>query len=325
MVQPGSLDPAQEAARRLQVEKQERQQVPRVVYDQDKGKSKFKAILESKNKPDETKRTSSKKVSDDDEEESSSIFQIAASKAQKANSRPETSELLAHADDTDIPSDEDGDHAKDASSKDKVSITQDPKSKILSAEEVEAQNAKSKVKPYEETKSRDTKGNDSKGDKETQSQLSFASHLTQPNAISNVAAQERIVPPKVREDILKVIEQMTAILETQKLQDRTNITITLKQPPIFEGATLIITEFKQAQKEFNLTFVNLNSPEARALIELKQNQDLLRNSLVERGYNLQKVTVEQKIEGLVASQETEKSRGERDSEGNEDDEDKRFS
>ncbi len=323
MVQPGSLDPAQEAARRLQVDKVERQQVPRIIPEQDKNRSKFKTILESKSKQDD-KRTGTKKVSsDDEEEEHSSIFQIAAAQVQKSSSRPDTSELLG-AEDTEIAS-EDDEKEPISKDKEKVAVTTDPKSKIATSEEIDAQNAKSKVKLYEESKSRDTKGQSSKGDKETGSQGSLAAQFSQINTVSNVSMSEKIVPPKVREDIMKVIEQMTQILETQKLQDRTNITITLKQPPIFEGATLVITEFKQAQREFNLTFINLNNPEARALIELKQNQDLLRSSLIERGYNLQKVTVEQKIEGLIASQETEKSRGERDSEGNEEEEDKRFS
>lgn len=74
---------------------------------------------------------------------------------------------------------------------------------------------------------------------------------------------------------------------------KTTIRVELKLP-IFEGATLEITQYKSAQKEFSLSFHNLTNPEARALITT--HEQTLRTQLLDRGYTLQLVTIEPKLE-----------------------------
>lgn len=105
---------------------------------------------------------------------------------------------------------------------------------------------------------------------------------------------------KAREVLIKLADEMISRLDQITAPDRTDTTITLKHPPLFNGAELVITEFKSSQKEFNVTFTGL-SPDARMLIEVQQNQEALRTALLEKGYTLQMVTIDQKIPGLESS------------------------
>lgn len=100
--------------------------------------------------------------------------------------------------------------------------------------------------------------------------------------------------------LLQLADELAASMKVMQAQDRTETSITLKHPPIFSGVSLIVTEFQSAKKDFNLTFFNLTNPEARALIEMKQNQEALRMALNDRGYNLQMITIEPKMEVKVS-------------------------
>jgi hypothetical protein len=102
------------------------------------------------------------------------------------------------------------------------------------------------------------------------------------------------------QNIASMIEKMVQVITG----DRIETTVTLKEPPMFNGVQLVMTEFKSASKEFNITFNNLTNPEARALIESRVNQDGLRNALVERGYTLHMITIESKPEIRAAGAES---------------------
>lgn len=95
----------------------------------------------------------------------------------------------------------------------------------------------------------------------------------------------------VREALKALVEAIAKSITEEIHPDKTEIKIELKLP-IFEGATLEITEYKTAQKEFNITFHNLTNPVARTLIET--NEQSLRTQLIERGYTLQMVSIEPK-------------------------------
>ncbi len=101
--------------------------------------------------------------------------------------------------------------------------------------------------------------------------------------------------------LMQLVDELATSLKVMAAQDRHETSITLKHPPIFSGVSLIVTEFQSAKKDFNLTFFNLTNPEARALIEMKQNQEALRMALNDKGYNLQMITIEPKMEIKVAS------------------------
>ncbi len=110
-----------------------------------------------------------------------------------------------------------------------------------------------------------------------------------------IAASKQQAPLLQTSDLKALIDQMTKAVTTITSPDQTTTTISLKYPPIFNGASLQITEYDSAQKQFNITFTDL-SPDARRLIESQQNQSNLRQNLIEKGYTIQMITVETPIQ-----------------------------
>lgn len=129
------------------------------------------------------------------------------------------------------------------------------------------------------------------------------------------AAKEASKTSNVREVMLKLAQAMVEEIQQIKKPDQTETTFTLKHPPIFEGIEVKITEFNTSQKQFNVTFSDVNNPTARALIEQQDNQVRLQQALLERGYTMQMVTVEQKIPGLASTETGETKLGGRYDEG----------
>lgn len=114
-----------------------------------------------------------------------------------------------------------------------------------------------------------------------------------------------------RVESIQMIEKLVGSLVQQIKPDKTETTITLKNLPLFKDVTLVLTEYNTSQKEFNLTFYNLTNPEARNLI--LNNQNALRESLIEKGYTLQMLTIEPKIETSAStSEETTSQRGDQE-------------
>jgi hypothetical protein len=64
----------------------------------------------------------------------------------------------------------------------------------------------------------------------------------------------------------------------------------LKQPPAFEGAVVVISEFRG--KEFNLAFYNISNPTALRLVEEASSQASLRDAVKEKGFTLHMITIE---------------------------------
>jgi hypothetical protein len=117
------------------------------------------------------------------------------------------------------------------------------------------------------------------------------SQITQETAVEKAESTQ-----EARRLAIQLAEQMLESLQEITKSDRTEIEMTLRYPPLFEGVTIQITEFNTAKKQFNLTFFNLTNPDARRLVEMQANQAALRNALIERGYTLQLVTIEPKAE-----------------------------
>lgn len=123
------------------------------------------------------------------------------------------------------------------------------------------------------------------------------------------AAKEAAKTSNIREVMLKLAQAMVEEIQQIKQAGQTETTFTLKHPPIFEGIEVKITEYDTSQKQFNVTFSDVNNPTARALIEQQDNQVRLQQALLERGYTMQMVTVEQKIPGLSSTETGETNLG----------------
>lgn len=99
---------------------------------------------------------------------------------------------------------------------------------------------------------------------------------------------------ETRPPILEVIQQTIEALTVLKTREESTITISIKQPPMFAGATIKIVESTTAKNEFNITFDNL-TPEARRLIETQTNQVHLQQALLEKGYTLRNIVIAPEI------------------------------
>ncbi len=93
-----------------------------------------------------------------------------------------------------------------------------------------------------------------------------------------------------RQALFEVIRQATDAITTFVTKHEVRTMITIKHPPLFEGATLTITEYSSAPQQFNITFENL-SPDAQRVVEAVANQQQLKQTLIERGYTIQNVFV----------------------------------
>ena len=98
-----------------------------------------------------------------------------------------------------------------------------------------------------------------------------------------------------REATIQLIDQMVSAMNQVVQTGRTDTTITLQHPPIFQGASIVLTQYESSPKEFNVAFLNLTNPDARLLVEMKQNQENLRTALIERGYTVHMITIEPKL------------------------------
>ncbi len=111
---------------------------------------------------------------------------------------------------------------------------------------------------------------------------------------STDGVQSKISPKTVsliEELINKIVDEVNIL----KVDGRTDMTLTLKHPPMFSGAQITITEFDSAKKEFNIKFENL-SQEAHELISMQSNLDKLQSGMQQRGYNVHIVSANTEIE-----------------------------
>jgi hypothetical protein len=105
---------------------------------------------------------------------------------------------------------------------------------------------------------------------------------------------------------------MVEAITTVANKETTTTTINLKYPPLFEGVSIEITQYSQSPKDLNVTFHNL-TPDARVLIEMGDNQAMLRQNLIDKGYTLQLLTIESDVRsdrgGIITAKSDAETRG----------------
>jgi hypothetical protein len=79
-----------------------------------------------------------------------------------------------------------------------------------------------------------------------------------------------------------IAAQIISRIQVLRQEGQVDTTVTLKNPPILEGAQLTITTNDHAQKEFNIKFSSL-SPEAKVFLDRKLNEDSLTQTLESKG------------------------------------------
>ena len=110
-------------------------------------------------------------------------------------------------------------------------------------------------------------------------------------------------PVEVKKNLQSLINQMIEKVSEMTLSGKTDTSITLKNPPIFEGANIILTSFDSAKGEFNIAFENLTQT-AKNILDLKANKDSLVLALEQKGYTVHIVTTTTLIETRIPTSET---------------------
>lgn len=108
----------------------------------------------------------------------------------------------------------------------------------------------------------------------------MAAATNQPATVSNAAPATSVLPVK---NIQEIIDQLVSRVYEIKDTGRTDTTITLKHPPLFAGADIVVTAYDSAKGEFNISFQNLTQAAKNAL-DMQVNRDSLLLSLEQKGY-----------------------------------------
>jgi hypothetical protein len=107
-----------------------------------------------------------------------------------------------------------------------------------------------------------------------------------------VEAKQQQLPTSTIKDL---ITQMVEKVEEMKADGKTETTVTLRNPPLFSGATLTVTSFDSARGEFNVSFENLRN-EAKALMDMAPNREALHQALIDKGYTVHIITTTTLVE-----------------------------
>lgn len=103
------------------------------------------------------------------------------------------------------------------------------------------------------------------------------------SAISGAVQQGAAASSSQMAEMRDLIDQVIDKIYTLKSNGQTDTVITLKNPPVFAGADLVISAFDQAKGQFNIAFHNLTQA-AQDLLNMQNNQNILRHALEQKGY-----------------------------------------
>jgi len=111
---------------------------------------------------------------------------------------------------------------------------------------------------------------------------------TSENIALNASAAKTEVPfPKT--DLQALVDQLAKELSVMKTDGKTETTIELKNPPILDGARIVVTSFDSAKGDLNIKFENLTQA-AQQILDQQQNRADLLSNLERKGYNVHILT-----------------------------------
>lgn len=257
------------------------------IPDEGKQKSNFKEYLKQSAKTKKDKQATA--TSETDTEEKSSIFAIAAKKSAVNKPPIEGQQNIANK-------------------------AIGPHTDVGEEEAILAQKrAKEKV----DDKSVNPNASDQKqhGDLADMSQGMGLAQQTAPVEIHTVA-KTAAPPPSthIHETLAKLIEQLQATLQIVKTHESTQVSIRLNEPPIFRGATVVVQEDAQAKGQIVITFGNIQTQAAENLLSNRQNQELLQAQLLDKGYKVNQITIDHRVENEASQSKHDRNREQEDEE-----------
>ncbi len=255
MVQPGELNPTKRKDARDEISEQTPYKPIEPIPDEAKQGNKFKDFLDKK---DPKVKKEKRQKNTPQESASPSIFSIAS--AQRIARSNETTPLVA----------EEGDpsEAKGVASEEATKIPTKPKDRERHVEEM---GTRTPLVPHVQHVSA-----------EATPQVQKAGPTTQMQSA------------RTKEVLLKVIEQLEAQLAIVKTKEQTEVSIQLNHPPLFRGAIVVVQEHATAKGQLDITFKNLPSQEAQNLISNSHNQALLQSMLLDKGYKINLIAIDQR-------------------------------
>ncbi len=93
----------------------------------------------------------------------------------------------------------------------------------------------------------------------------------------------------------QLVDEIVKAIVTVESQGKTDTVVTLKQPPMFADANIILTSYETAKGEFNIRFENLTQ-EAKAFMDMQQNKESLFSALQQKGYAVHIIVATTQIE-----------------------------
>lgn len=103
-------------------------------------------------------------------------------------------------------------------------------------------------------------------------------------SISQIGDQKlENMPSSQKMTTQQLVDAIVKAITTIETQGKTDTVVTLKQPPMFAGANVVLTSYESAKGEFNIRFENLTQ-QAKSFMDMQQNQDSLRFALQQKGY-----------------------------------------
>lgn len=129
----------------------------------------------------------------------------------------------------------------------------------------------------------------------------FVSSQTQP-AIESVAPSSPTPPPvSSGKDLQLIIEKVVETMTLLQANNQTDLAVTLRYPPILEGAQLVVSSFGSATGEFNIAFYNLTQS-SQQFLEQMQARAGIKQALEEKGYIMHMfITTAQPYAPIVAT------------------------
>lgn len=119
--------------------------------------------------------------------------------------------------------------------------------------------------------------------------------------------QETISSATVREIATQIVDR----IQVMRKDNETQTIITLRHPPILEGATITLTASDHAKREFNIAFANL-SPDAKLLLDRKFKEDSLTETLERKGITVHMLTTSTQSENIITADAGQASRDRQD-------------
>lgn len=113
----------------------------------------------------------------------------------------------------------------------------------------------------------------------------FVSTAVEP--IAQPMRTDPVVPVSRAPQIQEVVEQIISKLYTIQHEGKTETVITLRHPPAFQSAQIVLTGFDSAAKEFNISFENLTQAGKQIL---DQNGDSLKLAMEQKGFTVHILT-----------------------------------